>query len=111
MSLSSRPLLIASEDFAEQLPAGKVAEAIMRGLRAADLPEPDLCPLPGAKTSGSPDIKGVLDALGFDGRMRAARALIVASRVLHERTLDGSMAFEVATRARQASTSNGPCPL
>jgi glycerate kinase len=38
--------------------------------------------------------------------MRRARAVIVAAPRLDERTLEGSPAFEIATRARQAGV---PC--
>jgi len=44
----------------------------------------------------------LLDALGFDERMRAARAVVIARGRLDDRTLAGTLAFEVATRARQA---------
>ena len=38
----------------------------------------------------------------FDARMRAARAVVVGTERLDERTLLGSAVFEIATRARQA---------
>jgi len=44
----------------------------------------------------------LLDALSFDERMRAARAVVIARGRLDDRTLAGTLAFEVATRARQA---------
>jgi glycerate kinase len=48
----------------------------------------------------------VLDALDFDERMRAAHALVVGERRLDRGTLQGRVAGEIATRARQ----NGvPC--
>jgi glycerate kinase len=100
MSKRTRPLLIASEDFSEGLRAGKVAEAIARGLMARGLPAPDLCPLPSEAEAGG--ARELLDSLGFDRRMRAAGAVIVAARRLREETLDGSTTFEIATRARQA---------
>lgn len=43
----------------------------------------------------------VLDALGFDERLRAARAVIVGEGRLDRGTLEGKAAGEVATRARQ----------
>jgi glycerate kinase len=100
VSTRTRPLLIASEDFGEGLSAEKVAEAIARGMVAGGLPEPDLCPLPPGAKAG--DVRELLDSLGFDRRMRAAGAVIVAARRLREDTLDGSSSFEIATRARQA---------
>jgi glycerate kinase len=48
----------------------------------------------------------VLEQLGFDARMRAARAVVVGEGRLDETTLQGKVAGEVATRARQAGV---PC--
>src|SRR5512132_2983363 len=48
----------------------------------------------------------VLDALDFDERMRAARAVIVGEGRIDEQTLQGKVAGEIATRARQAGV---PC--
>jgi glycerate kinase len=48
----------------------------------------------------------VLEALGFDARMRAARAVIVGDARLARATLRGPVAGEIATRARQAGV---PC--
>jgi glycerate kinase len=48
----------------------------------------------------------VLDALGFDRRMRAARAVVVGEGRLDRTTLEGKIAGEAATRARQAGV---PC--
>ena len=48
----------------------------------------------------------VLTALGFDARMRAARAVIVGEGRLDATTLQGKIAGEIATRARQAGV---PC--
>ncbi|MGI8802504.1 MAG: glycerate kinase, partial [Solirubrobacteraceae bacterium] len=44
----------------------------------------------------------LLQALDFDARMRAARAVIVGEGRLDRSTLDGRILAEVATRARQA---------
>ena len=43
----------------------------------------------------------VLDALGFDARLRRARAVIVGEGRLDHTTLEGKAVFEIATRARQ----------
>jgi glycerate kinase len=94
-------LLVASGAFAERLSAAAVGTAIARGLHEAGLPEPDLCPLPGAKTDGV-DVRSLLDGLDFDRRMRASHAVIVATPRLRERALAGSFTFEIATRARQS---------
>lgn len=48
----------------------------------------------------------VLDALSFDGRMRAARAVVVGEGKIDSQTMDGKIAGEIATRARQAGV---PC--
>jgi glycerate kinase len=48
----------------------------------------------------------VLDAVGFDARMRAARAVVTGEGKLDEQSLVGKAVSEVATRARQAGV---PC--
>jgi glycerate 2-kinase len=48
----------------------------------------------------------VLDALGFDARLRAARAVVVGEGRLDEQTLQGKVVSEIATRARQSGV---PC--
>jgi glycerate kinase len=48
----------------------------------------------------------VLDAVGFDARMRAARCVITGEGRLDESSLVGKLVSEVATRARQAGV---PC--
>jgi glycerate 2-kinase len=48
----------------------------------------------------------VLRALDFDTRMRAARAVIVGEGRIDEQTLQGKIAGEIATRARQTGV---PC--
>ncbi len=48
----------------------------------------------------------VLDALGFDGRMRAARAVVTGEGRLDQQSLAGKAVSEVATRARQGGV---PC--
>lgn len=50
--------------------------------------------------------KFVLDELGFDSRMRAARAVVVGEARLDAGTLQGRTAGEIAVRARQAGV---PC--
>jgi glycerate 2-kinase len=44
----------------------------------------------------------VLDTVGFDARMRAARAVVTGEGRLDDQTLEGKAAGEVATRCRQA---------
>jgi glycerate kinase len=48
----------------------------------------------------------VLDAIGFDARMRMARAVVTGEGRLDEQSLAGKAVSEVATRARQAGV---PC--
>jgi len=119
--LIPRRLLVACGPFGPGLPASTVTAAIARGLLAGGAPAPDVCLLP---TPGDPDrdsdpelqrdrerkrerereagdVHALLDTLDFDARMRAARAVVLGARRLQERTLAGSITFEIATRARQ----------
>ena len=93
--------LIASGPFGDALSAERVALAIAQGLRAGGAPEPDLCPISVDQGQAS-DVGALLEGLDFDVRMRRARAVILGERQLEERALRGSVAFEIATRARQA---------
>ncbi len=93
-------LLIAPCPFGRALPAERVAHALARGVRAAGKPEPDLCPL--RETLAGAQLLGALQAVDFDARMLRARAVVVASASLRPETLRTSVAFEIATRARQA---------
>ena len=49
-----------------------------------------------------PGAPWVLEALGFDERMRAARAVITGEGKLDQQTLQGKLVGEIGTRARQA---------
>jgi glycerate kinase len=49
-----------------------------------------------------PGAPWVLDALGFDARMRAARCVVCGEGRLDEQTLQGKIAGEIGTRTRQA---------
>jgi glycerate kinase len=49
-----------------------------------------------------PGAPWVLDALDFDDRMRAARAVITGEGKLDEQTLQGKLVGEIGTRTRQA---------
>ncbi len=93
--------LIASGPFGDALSAEHVALAIAQGLRAGGAPEPDLCPISVDQGQAS-DVGALLEGLNFDVRMRRARAVILGERQLEEHALRGSVAFEIATRARQA---------
>ena len=48
----------------------------------------------------------ILDAVGFDARMRASRAVVTGEGKLDEQSLVGKVVSEVATRARQSGV---PC--
>jgi glycerate kinase len=100
MPLISRTLLIATRAFDDPLGALRVAEAIERGISAGGW-QTDLCPITLEREQPG-DVRALLDALDFDARMRASRAVILGERRLREDTLAGSVAFEIATRARQA---------
>jgi glycerate kinase len=47
----------------------------------------------------------VLDAVGFDDRMRAARFVVTGEGRLDAQTLEGKLVFEVATRCRQGGVA------
>jgi glycerate kinase len=49
-----------------------------------------------------PGAPWVLDALDFDARMRAARAVVTGEGKLDQQTLQGKLVGEIGTRARQA---------
>ena len=49
-----------------------------------------------------PGAQFVLDALDFDQRMRASRAVVTGEGKLDEQTLQGKLVGEIGTRARQA---------
>ena len=54
----------------------------------------------------APGAAFVLDAVGFDARMRSARAVVTGEGRLDRQSLVGKVVSEVATRARQAGV---PC--
>jgi glycerate kinase len=88
------PALVAPAGFAGTFPAADVAAAIARGLRAAGQPAVEL-PLPDGG-------REVLDAIGFDDAMRAARYVVTGEGRIDEATLAGNVVGEAATRCRQA---------
>jgi glycerate 2-kinase len=49
-----------------------------------------------------PGARWVLDALDFDERMRASRAVVTGEGKLDEQTLEGKLVGEIGTRTRQA---------
>jgi glycerate kinase len=54
----------------------------------------------------APGASFILDAVGFDSRMRAARAVVTGEGKLDEQSLAGKLVSEIATRARQSGV---PC--
>jgi hypothetical protein len=103
-------VLVVSGPFGAALSAEDVAQAIARGLHAAGRGDSDLCPIEvGRSTQIKSDLQAatrrdvptLLAGLDFDTRMRSARAVVLAEERLRESTLRGSVAFEIATRARQ----------
>ncbi len=98
----SETVLVLAGPFGERLDAERVGSAIARGLTTEEELACDICALEqdlGARADGP---SKPLDEADFDRRMRAARALVIACAHLDDRTLAGSIAFEAATRARQA---------
>jgi len=93
----SRTLLIAARPFGGRLSAEQVAGAIADGLLDSGW-EVDLLPLDDESESAA---VALVRSPEFDARMRAARAVVIAEPRLDERTLAGTVAFEIATRARQ----------
>jgi len=116
------PFERAAEVFAPQKGADRDAvRRLARRLRALalELPrDPRGVPMTGAAgglagglwaTFGAtlePGAAFVLDALGFDARMRAARAVVTGEGRIDLQTLEGKAVGEVATRCRQAGV---PC--
>jgi glycerate kinase len=102
-----RTLLVAANAFGERLSADRVAHTVALGLQDGGWAT-EACPLSAAaatagdRTPTGAPLRELLDELDFHARMRSARALVVCERELHEQTLTGSPAFELATRARQA---------
>jgi hypothetical protein len=103
-------VLVVSGPFGAALSAEDVAQAVARGLQAGGRGESDLCPIeagrstqikPDLQTATGRDVVALLAGLDFDTRMRSARAVVLAEERLRESTLRGSVAFEIATRARQ----------
>jgi glycerate kinase len=95
------------------LSAPEVADAIGRGLEQGGW-EVDLCPVaecperPGHGERPDPEEGAAfaLGLLGFDRRMRAARAVVTGEARLDQRSLAGTAVSEIATRARQTGV---PC--
>lgn len=85
----SQTVLVAAESFRARLNADAVATALAKGLGQSGRLSTDAYALGELRED-------------FDARMKAARAVVIATPRLDERTLLGSLPFEIATRARQA---------
>jgi glycerate kinase len=94
-----RTLLVAARTFGERLSAERVASAIAQGLRDGGW-DADECAIDGDEDSA--DARALVRASAFDTRLRASRAVVIAEPRLREPTLAGTIAFEIATRARQS---------
>ncbi|HEX3910576.1 MAG TPA: hypothetical protein VHW67_07750 [Solirubrobacteraceae bacterium] len=94
-----RTLLIAARPFGASLDAERVARSIAAGLREGGW-DADPCPIEGERSSAP--VRALVQSPDFEARMRGARALVIAEPLLSEQTLAGTVAFELATRARQA---------
>jgi hypothetical protein len=98
----SDTVLVLAGRFGERLSAGRVAGAIARGLTTGERLECDICALEADLGARTKDVSKTLGEVEFDRRMRAARAVVLVCAHLSDRALAGSIAFEAATRARQA---------
>jgi glycerate kinase len=97
-----RVALLAGAPIARGTSAAGTLAAVARGVREAGAPEPDVCALPAHEELTAQELRALLEELGFDARMLAARALIACEARLEPDTLSASLTFELATRARQA---------
>jgi glycerate 2-kinase len=91
-------VLVAVVPFDPPLSSPSVALAIARGLLGAGVADVEECLL----APGPAGLGASLDHERFDERMRACKALVIAAPCLHRHELKDSIAFELATRARQA---------
>jgi hypothetical protein len=98
----SETVLVLAGPLSQRLDSERVAAAIGRGLATGGRLECDLCPLHEDLGVPAHDASALLNDVDFDRRMRASKALVIACVHLDDRGLAGSIAFEAATRARQA---------
>jgi hypothetical protein len=100
--VTSKTVLVLAGPFAKLPDPAKVAAAIGRGLEADGRLQSDLLPVDRGPQSIPQARSRLLDEADFDRRMRAARAIVIAQERLDDLTLATGVAFEAATRARQA---------
>jgi glycerate kinase len=99
-------VLAAADAGAAHAPAALVEAGALGGARVVVLLGPGERPDLPAGVLAESGARFVLEALGVDPRLRAARALIVGAGRLDERALRGAVEGELAVRARQAGV---PC--
>lgn len=85
----SHTVLVAAEALDARLSADSAASALAEGICENGSLTVDPYPLG--------ELRG-----DFDARMKASRAVVILAPSLDERTLLGSVPFEIATRARQS---------
>jgi glycerate kinase len=93
----SRTLLIAARPFGGRLDAERVCAALADGLREGGW-QADPYPIDAESVDSA---AALARSPELEARMRAARAIVIAEPRLDEHTLAGTVAFELATRARQ----------
>jgi len=93
--------LLAGTGLGEALTAEESLAALARGLIAGGAEQPAVCALPAARSRDPIALRDLLAQGDFDARMHIARALVICEPRLSPRTLARSVAFELATRARQ----------
>ncbi|HEX3509798.1 MAG TPA: hypothetical protein VHT27_01740 [Solirubrobacteraceae bacterium] len=96
------PPLLAGSGGIPRLAAADALAALARGMQEAGCEQPDVLPVPGAGAGDPVRLRELLAYERFDERMRAARALVICVPRLLPAALARSLAFELATRARQA---------
>jgi glycerate 2-kinase len=99
-------VLAAADDGASHAAAALAQAGALGGARVVVLVGPGERPDLPAGVLAESGTRFVLDALGVDPRLRAARALVVGTGRLDERALRGAAEGELAVRARQAGV---PC--
>jgi glycerate kinase len=99
-------IVLAAADAPDGHAADAVAAAGRPGARVVVLTGPGAAPDLPAGVLAEPGTRFVLEALGIDARLRAARAVVVGTGRLDDRALRGAVEGEIAVRARQAGV---PC--
>jgi glycerate kinase len=103
LSPAAAPVLVGPDDFTGSLTAAEVASALTAGLRAGGLEAEEL-PVADARAEARVrhGVAYLLDAVGFDERMRGSRFVVTGADRLDEQSLAGDVVSEVATRCHGA---------